>query len=727
VSALVPLDVLIATDFRFPGGTTASIAEEITALARAGYRVGLTQVFGTLVANPRPFAPPILDRLARREAQLVQAADRVVTRLAVLRHPAVFRTPPKPFPAVDAEHVVLVANQAVATAAGTSFYDVAGVDSVVSELMGKRPLWAPIGPLVRSGLTGTGINLRDSDWVNVIDVDEWAVDRPGPRGPVPVIGRHSRAQRGKWPVTKDAILGAYPADGSVEVHILGGADPAKVVLGKVPPQWHVLPFGAQHPRDFLADVDFVVYYQDPDWYEAFGRTVLEGLASGAVAITDPMLRPTFGEAAVYATPAEVGETLRSLHADPNAWRKQAERGQAWVRRDYGHDSQVRRVAEVIGPPVTGRVTTRPWLGQPPQKRRRILCVSSNGAGMGHLTRLLAMARRADPSVQPIFLSVSSAVPVIRREGFPYEYFPSRGALEVSTADWNPLFEQRMRQALRVHRPAAVVFDGTWPYKGLLSAREEAPDALFVWSRRGMWREGTHAEHLGLSSRFDLIIEPGEFAAPADRGPTAGRDDAIRVRPITLLDDTDLLPRDEAAKELGLDPTRLAALVTLGAGNINDISTELNSITAALLEVPDLQVVTTRPTIARTAARSTDRVHQVSYYPLSRCFNAIDLAFAAAGYNSFHEQIAFAVPTAFVPNVLTQTDDQDARARHAGETGTGVYLPQAEGPALAEAVARLTDPDARALVADRCRQLYPGNGAGEAIAHVQHLIGVRGET
>jgi UDP:flavonoid glycosyltransferase YjiC (YdhE family) len=138
-------------------------------------------------------------------------------------------------------------------------------------------------------------------------------------------------------------------------------------------------------------------------------------------------------------------------------------------------------------------------------------------------------------------------------------------------------------------------------------------------------------------------------------------------------------------------------------------------------------VTTRPTIARTAARSTDRVHQVSYYPLSRCFNAIDLTFAAAGYNSFHEQIAFAVPTAFVPNVLTQTDDQDARARHAGETGTGVYLPQAEGPALAEAVARLTDPDARALVADRCRQLYPGNGAGEAIAHVQHLIGVRGET
>ena len=733
----VAVDVLIATDLRFPGGTTASVAEEITALARAGYRVGLAQVFGTLVAKPRPFAPPILDRLARAEAQLLHGTDRVSTRLAVLRHPGVFTTKPRPFPAVEAEEVVLVANQAVATAEGVPFYDAQHVDSVATDLLGRTPLWAPIGPLVRAGLTPTGVTVRDTDWVNVIDVNEWAVDRPGPRGAVPVIGRHSRPQRGKWPVTKDALLAAYPADGSLSVHVLGGAEPAADVLGHVPKQWHVEPFGARRPRDFLADVDFVVYYPDPNWFEAFGRTVLEGLASGAVAVIDPRLRPTFGDSAVYATPAEVRDTVRRLHADPAAWREQADRGQAWARAGYGHESHVRRVAELIGPPrrttpaTSRRVAATP--ASPKRVPRRdshsacIMFVSSNGAGMGHLTRLLAMARRRCQKVQPLFLSVSSAVPVVRREGFPYEYFPSRGTLDIGTGDWNPLFERRMRHALRTHRPAAVVFDGTWPYKGLVVARSEAPDTVFVWSRRGMWREGTPAGHLEISSVFDLVIEPGEFAAPADRGPTAGRSDAFRVRPVTLLDETDLLPRDEAAKKLGLDPSRPSALLTLGAGNINDIYSDLSAITSALLAVPDMQVVTTRPTIAQTSLQLADRVHQVSYYPLSRCFRAIDLAFAASGYNSFHEQIAFAVPTAFVPNQSTQTDDQDARARYAAETGTGVYLPEPLGRALEEAVAVLGDPAERATLVDCCRELYPGNGAAEAMTAVEKLIGIAGDS
>ncbi|MBK8438020.1 MAG: hypothetical protein IPL38_00375 [Rhodobacter sp.] len=35
------VDILIAGDFRFPGGTSTSIASEARALAVAGYRVGL--------------------------------------------------------------------------------------------------------------------------------------------------------------------------------------------------------------------------------------------------------------------------------------------------------------------------------------------------------------------------------------------------------------------------------------------------------------------------------------------------------------------------------------------------------------------------------------------------------------------------------------------------------------------------------------------------------------
>ena len=43
-------------------------------------------------------------------------------------------------------------------------------------------------------------------------------------------------------------------------------------------------------------------------------------------------------------------------------------------------------------------------------------------------------------------------------------------------------------------------------------------------------------------------------------------------------------------------------------------------------------------------------------------SAFDASIAAAGYNSFHETLAFRLPSAYVPNTATRTDDQLARAR-----------------------------------------------------------------
>ena len=39
---------------------------------------------------------------------------------------------------------------------------------------------------------------------------------------VPVIGRHSRPARLKWPDTLDKVVSIYPIDGSMKVRILGG-------------------------------------------------------------------------------------------------------------------------------------------------------------------------------------------------------------------------------------------------------------------------------------------------------------------------------------------------------------------------------------------------------------------------------------------------------------------------------------------------------------------------
>ena len=110
----------------------------------------------------------------------------------------------------------------------------------------------------------------------------------------------------------------------------------------------------------------------------------------------------------------------------------------------------------------------------------------------------------------------------------------------------------------------------------------------------------------------------------------------------------------------------------------------------------------------------------STFPMSRYFRAFDIAVAAAGYNAFHELIAFTVPTLFVP-MPRNTDDQAARARWAAEAGVGLAVTGAADPALADQLRRLADPEVATALAAGCAESFPGNGAGDAAAMLTGML------
>ncbi|WP_298804226.1 hypothetical protein [uncultured Pseudokineococcus sp.] len=354
--------------------------------------------------------------------------------------------------------------------------------------------------------------------------------------------------------------------------------------------------------------------------------------------------------------------------------------------------------------------------QPPS---RVLLVSSNGSGMGHLTRLVAMGRRASPGTDVHVLSMSSAVPLAAGD-LPYQYVPSADDLGIRPRRWNPVLRRRLGEAVERLRPSVLVFDGTYPYRAVAEMGERYPRVRRVWSRRPMWRPGLGAAQLRLSRRFDLVLEPGELAARLDSGLTASRGDALPVRPITLLDPPDLLDARAARRALDLEQGVPTALVTLGAGGWQDVDTDLGRVVSGLRrQVPDVQVCLVRPSIARSDADPGEGVRSVSAYPLSRYLRAFDLVVTAAGYNTFHETVAFARAGAFV-GVRAQLDDQPRRARWAEEEGVGVDLHPQEPASLERAARLLADTGARASAEGRCRMLWPGNGAAEAMAVVEAL-------
>ena len=349
-------------------------------------------------------------------------------------------------------------------------------------------------------------------------------------------------------------------------------------------------------------------------------------------------------------------------------------------------------------------------------RPSLLFMTSNGRGMGHLTRQLAVALAVGERADSSMLSLSLALPVVAAHRLRGEYCPSHDQPWVKGRRWHEYLHDRVVALAREEGASVLVFDGVAPFNGLIKTRAQLAKTSFVWIRRGMWRWGRTETQLAKSRLFDLVIEPGDLAAEADRGPTAGRTDAARIPPTTMLDVVDRLPREAAARALGIDPSRRTLLVTLGSGRIGQIDAPGAVVIKAALASRDWQICITTSDIATNKLPLLDarRVTELAgVYPLARYLSAFDAAVSSAGYNAVHEFIPAGIPTLFIPNPDTLTDDQMARAHHLARTGLALAADPTDEEALARATARLLDPGEGAALAAACKALSPGRTSGGA--------------
>lgn len=340
----------------------------------------------------------------------------------------------------------------------------------------------------------------------------------------------------------------------------------------------------------------------------------------------------------------------------------------------------------------------------------VLLCTANGVGLGHLSRMMAVGRALEDDTEVVIFTLSQAAAIPVAQGFHTEFLRSSEYGHVDGGEWNDFYAARLRHLIDVYRPSTIVFDGPHPYSGLCRVIVEHPERHWVWCRRGMWKAGVGHAAIERSRLFSLIIEPGEYAADHDEGLTAARrTEALGVGPVTFGSKDTVIDRSEARAELGLEPDRPAALVQLGAGQINDVASLSGRVLDALRH-HDIQIAVAESVLVRDPVDLPADVVRVRRYPLAWYTDAFDLSFMASGYNSFHEALALELPTLFIPNTHTKMDDQVARARWATEAGVGLHWSESGSDPLEAAVEQLADAGERERLRAAMRELPAADGS-----------------
>ena len=354
----------------------------------------------------------------------------------------------------------------------------------------------------------------------------------------------------------------------------------------------------------------------------------------------------------------------------------------------------------------------------------IILATSNGIGMGHLTRASAVASELKDFANPIIISMASGVVEVPKiANVNFEYVPGRDRKWMGRFEWDKYLRDRIVALIDETDAKIVSFDGVVPYPGIIGIKAIRPKVKLVWVRRGFWQKTSQRYLLNLQSKMmDLIITPGDFGQSYDKGPTVGRSDSTLVKPISIYKHQTALDKVAARNLLGLDQSRPAVLVQLGIGEA-DLNAKMTAALKGLIDWPNLQVVLTKEPTASSGENLAPRgldIKVIRHFPLANVLSAFDAAICAAGYNSVHEELAANIPTLFIPNIRG-TDNQAERARWAADNHVALTVDQSKLEQITIMVSKLTDPKVRQELANNCAILPEVTGAAEVANIFKNLI------
>jgi UDP-N-acetylglucosamine--N-acetylmuramyl-(pentapeptide) pyrophosphoryl-undecaprenol N-acetylglucosamine transferase len=357
---------------------------------------------------------------------------------------------------------------------------------------------------------------------------------------------------------------------------------------------------------------------------------------------------------------------------------------------------------------------------------RWLFYAVNGLGLGHLTRLVGLARQIkqrSPEAQFLFLTTSEAEWLLWQEGFASVKVPSltacrRSGLRHST--YSCLLHTVVVNTIAAFRPHVLVVD-TFPAgsgQELLPVLRWDGRQVFIYreQRSSICQDAWFQNVLKL---YDLILiphNPQEVSLPLPEEVPVEWVGSMLIR-----SKTESLTRQEARQRLQLPPEGLLLYVGFGGGGDPEYEQLRHWVLEQATNFPQWHFVYSLPPLGRVVPVSEQpNVHCISYYPLAECWSAFDAAISAVGYNTTAELLHHGVPTIWVP-LPRDVDDQHQRAKRLVEQDAGWLVSPYDTEALQQALMGLSPAIATGRIAENARKLVPSNGAEGAAEYILHWL------
>src|SRR5699024_2961925 len=153
----------------------------------------------------------------------------------------------------------------------------------------------------------------------------------------PIVGFHSYGNQYRWPSSEKAFCSAYKST-KFKTRFYGNIQPVRKKFGdEVFEQTDIVNCYLETEEEFLASLDFWVYYPNERLRDRLWPPVLRAMLAGKVVILPDSLQPIYGDAAVYADAENVSDVVLTLSKDTEAYSVQALRGQDFVKKNHSSD------------------------------------------------------------------------------------------------------------------------------------------------------------------------------------------------------------------------------------------------------------------------------------------------------------------------------------------------------------------------------------------------------